>query len=117
VLTQRRQQGSIRKRGNSFRVLVYAGLDPLSGKRVYLDESTTDEAEAQRILNRLRAEVDAQRHARTNATLGYAIGEWLRVHELEDTTLEGYEMYVRRYIQPAQAEPAAGEPPVSRTGS
>jgi hypothetical protein len=43
---KRRQQGAIVKRGNSFRVLMYAGLDPLTGKRVYLDESTTDEAEA-----------------------------------------------------------------------
>ena len=28
----RRERGSIRKRGNSLQVLVYAGLDPLTGQ-------------------------------------------------------------------------------------
>jgi integrase len=104
-----RPRGSIRRRGKSLQVLVYAGLDPLTGKRVYLSESTTDEAEAQRILNRFRAHVDEQRHARTNATLRVAIEECLRVHEIEETTREGYESYVRRYINPA-----LGDEPVGR---
>ncbi|MGH3439511.1 MAG: hypothetical protein ACRDRN_24020 [Sciscionella sp.] len=42
---KRREQGTIRKRGNSLQVNVYAGLDPLAGKRLYLSASTTDEAE------------------------------------------------------------------------
>jgi integrase len=50
---KRRQRGSIRKRGNSLQVLVYAGRDPLTGRRMYLSDSTTNEAEAQRILTRL----------------------------------------------------------------
>ncbi|MFN2496325.1 MAG: site-specific integrase, partial [Pseudonocardiaceae bacterium] len=69
----RRQRGSIRRRGNSLQVLVYAGLDPLTGQRMYLSESTTDEAEARRILTRLRAEVESQQQARTRATLGTAL--------------------------------------------
>ncbi|HWE90839.1 MAG TPA: hypothetical protein VG317_15380 [Pseudonocardiaceae bacterium] len=84
----RRQRGSIRQRGNLYLVEVYAGIGPLTGRRHYLNGSTTDEAEAERILTRLLAQVDAQRHARTNATLRYAIEEWLRVHELEPTTRE-----------------------------
>jgi hypothetical protein len=48
----RRQRGHIRKRGGSFQVLVYAGLDPLTGKDHYLSESTRNEAEAQKILTR-----------------------------------------------------------------
>jgi hypothetical protein len=44
----RRQRGHIRKRGGSFQVLVYAGLDPLTGKDHYLSESTRNEAEAQK---------------------------------------------------------------------
>lgn len=68
-----RARGSIERRGNSFRVKVYAGIDPLTGKRLYLSESTTDEKEAQRILTRLRAQVDADRHAKTNGTLGVAV--------------------------------------------
>ena len=55
------QRGSIRRRGNSFQVMVYAWLDPLTGRRMYLTASTTDEVEVQRILTRLQAEVDVQR--------------------------------------------------------
>jgi integrase len=103
-----RSTGSIRRRGNSLQVNVYAGVDPLTGRRLYLSESTTDEAEAKRILNKFRAEVDEKRNAHTRALFRVAIEEWLTVHELEDTTREGYEMYARRYINPA-----LGDEPVS----
>ncbi|OZM72840.1 site-specific integrase [Amycolatopsis antarctica] len=96
------------RRGNSLRVKVYAGVDPLTGKRLYLTESTTDEAEAKRILNKFRAQVDEKRNARTRALFRVAIEEWLKVHELEETTRDGYEMYARRYINPA-----LGDEPVS----
>jgi hypothetical protein len=38
-----------------------------------------------------------------------AIEEWLKVHELEETTREGYEMYARKYINPA-----LGDEPISK---
>lgn len=56
-----RPRGTIRRHGNSLQVIVYAGLDPVTGKRMYLRGSTTDEAEAERILTRFRAQVDEQR--------------------------------------------------------
>jgi hypothetical protein len=68
----RRQRGTIRKRGNSLQVTVYAGLDPLTGKRMFLSESTTDAAEAERIRRRLVAQVDDQRGPKTSATFGRA---------------------------------------------
>jgi len=92
-------------------VLVYAGVDPLTGQRMYLSESTTDEAEARRILDRLRAQVDEQRHAKTRATFRAAMEAWLRVHEIEDTTRESYESYARLYVYPA-----FGDEPVGRIG-
>lgn len=52
---------------NSFQVNVYAGVVPMTGKRIYLSESTTDEMEAQRILNRLLVKVDKEQQARTKA--------------------------------------------------
>ena len=106
---KRRQRGAIRRRGNSLQVLVYAGLDPLTGRRMYLSDSTTDEAEAQRILTRLQAEVDAQRNARTRATLGAALDRWLRVHEAEESTLDGYRGYIRRNIKPALGDQPVGK--------
>lgn len=53
----------------------------VTGKWNCLTESATDEAEAQRILRRLSAEVDAQRGAQTKATLGTAVDSWLKIHE------------------------------------
>ena len=46
---------------------VYAGVDPLAGKRLYLTKSATDESEAKRIITKCRAQVDDQRSARTRA--------------------------------------------------
>jgi hypothetical protein len=87
---------------------VYAGIDPVTGRRRYLNGSTTDEAEAERILTRLLAQVDEERHARTNATLGYAIQEWLRDAELDEATRETYEMYTRVHINPILGTTHAG---------
>jgi integrase len=95
----RRPRGHIRKRGGSYQVLVYAGVDPLTGKDHYLTESTRDEAQAQKILTRLLGTVDEQRNPRTRATLGAALEAWLRTHEAEETTLDGYRGYVRRTIE------------------
>jgi integrase len=93
-------RGHIRRRGRSFQVLVFAGTDPLTGKPNYLTESTRDEAQAQKILTRLLAQVDEQRNPRTKATMGAALEAWLRTHEGEETTLDGYRGYVRRTIEP-----------------
>jgi integrase len=100
----RRPRGHIRKRGSSYQVLVYAGVDPLTGKDHYLTESTPDEAQAQKILTRLLATVDDHRNPRTKATLGAALEAWLRTHDAEATTLEGYHGYIRRTIEPALAD-------------
>lgn len=42
-------------------------------------------------------------------TLGYVIDEWLRTAEIEDSTREGYEGYIRRTIRPV-----LGSVPVSK---
>jgi len=107
--TARRQRGTIRKRGKSLQVTVYAGLDPLTGKRMFLSESTTDTAEAERIRKRLVAQVDDQRGPKTSATFGRALDAWLRTHEAEETTLDGYRGYVRRTIGAGARVGAAGE--------
>jgi site-specific recombinase XerD len=97
----RRQRGTIRRRGNSLQVTVYAGLDPLTGKRMFLSESTTEPAEAERIRRRLVAQVDDERGPKTNASFGVALNAWMRTHEAEATTLDGYRGYVQRTIEPA----------------
>ncbi|MGQ0482238.1 MAG: tyrosine-type recombinase/integrase [Pseudonocardia sp.] len=103
-----RQRGQIRQRGGSFLVSVYAGVDPLTGKRIYLNESASTQAAAKKLLTKLCAQVDEQRHARTRTPLSEALGSWLRTHEAEATTLDGYRGYIERTI-----EPALGSVPVS----
>ncbi|WP_252443964.1 tyrosine-type recombinase/integrase [Pseudonocardia humida] len=88
---------------------MYAGVDPLTGKDHYLTESTRSEADAQKILTRLLAQVDEHRNPRTRSTLSAVLEAWLRIHEAEASTLDGYRGYVRRTI-----EPALGAVPLSK---
>jgi len=60
-----RQRGRIEERGQSLRVVVYAGLDPVTGRRSYLRETingTNDAAwrKAENKLTELRARVIKQ---------------------------------------------------------
>jgi len=104
-----RARGHIRKRGNSYQVLMYAGIDPLTGKELRLTKSTTDEAKAKEILRRFRAQVDEQTHARTKATFRAAVDSWLRVHEIEEVTRATYEAYARLYLYPALGDEPVGK--------
>ncbi|KOV80096.1 tyrosine recombinase XerC [Nocardia sp. NRRL S-836] len=102
----RRTRGSIRVRGNSLQVRVFAGKDPVTNKDVYLTESVrgTDKAAyktADKVQTRLLAEVDAQQSASTTVTFSYAVDEWLRTSDLEDSTRDGYKGYIERTIRPA----------------
>jgi integrase len=82
-------------------VKVYAGLDPLTGRRLYLTGSSTNRREAEKIRTRLLADVDAKRNGSTRGTLTVAIDKWLTVHEVEAKTLEDYRGHIERVIRPA----------------
>lgn len=93
---------------------AYAGVDPVTGKRVYRSETVkgTDEKtykQAERRLTALMAEIDRQRGTPSVTTLGHVIDEWLRTVEIEDSTREGYEGYIRRTIRPV-----LGSVPISK---
>ncbi|GEL23832.1 site-specific integrase [Pseudonocardia sulfidoxydans NBRC 16205] len=105
----KRQRGTIRQRGSSYQVVVYAGQDPVTGKRLYLTDSAPDAREAERIRRRFVGQVDEQRNVRTRVTLGKALESWLRTHEAEESTLDGYRGYIRRTI-----EPALGDVPIGK---
>lgn len=89
-----------RQRGKSFQVVVFACHDAVTGERHYLSESTTDLAEAKRIRARFRTQVADHRNPRTQASFRHTMQEWLRVHEIEESTQQSYEMYLRRYLGP-----------------
>ncbi|MGH3839925.1 MAG: tyrosine-type recombinase/integrase [Pseudonocardiaceae bacterium] len=100
-----RVRGNIEIRGDSLRVRVFAGADPVTGKPVYLRETVrgVDEAArrtARRTLNRLVAQAEKARRPSSVVSLGHVIDEWLRVAEHEDSTRETYLGYIERIITP-----------------
>ncbi|MDP9241388.1 MAG: N-terminal phage integrase SAM-like domain-containing protein [Actinomycetota bacterium] len=104
-----RDRGLVRKRGNSFQVIVYAGVDPVTGKDNYLSESTLKEKDVEKIRTRLLAEVDRQRSVSTKANLGYVLDAWLAVHEVDPSTLLSYRRTVEKRIKPALGQVAAAK--------
>jgi integrase len=90
-----RSRGSIRQRGGSLQVRLFSGRDPVTGKDIYLTASIkgTDKAAQRKAKDKLaefRAQVINQRSASTSVTLSYALDEWLRVTEIEDSTRKTY---------------------------
>ncbi|WP_242189248.1 site-specific integrase [Saccharopolyspora soli] len=109
-----RQRGRIEERGKTLRVIVYAGTDPVTGKRAYLRETIngTDKAAqklAEKALNKLLAQVDGQRSAPSSVSLSYALAEWMRTSEIEDSTRHTYEGYINRSIVPALGDTAVNK--------
>jgi len=88
----------------SFRVKVYAGIDPVTGKERLLRQTCPDEAAAVAALGRLLSEADGGRFPDREATLGQALDKYLGVADLEVSTREAHEGYIRRTIGPVLGE-------------
>ena len=88
----------------SFRVSVYAGTDPVTGKPRRLKQTCPDEASAAAALGKLLAQADGDRFPDREATLGQALIKYLEVADLEVSTREAHEGYVRRTIGPVLGE-------------
>jgi integrase len=88
----------------ALRVSVYAGQNPVTKQRHYLREvvpaGPKSAAQAEKVRTRLLSEVDDQRNARTNATVGQLLDRYLDVLKIEDTTRAGYERLIRLHIRP-----------------
>jgi hypothetical protein len=87
-------------------VRLYAGVDPVTGKQVYLRatiDGTDDKVwrQAEDKLSEFRTQVLRQRSASSSVTLSYALDEWMRVSELEESTSNTYAGYITRTIVPA----------------
>ena len=69
-----------------------------------LKQTCPDEAAGAATLGRLLSEADGDRFPNRQATLGQALGKYLEVADLEVSTREAHEGYVRRTIGPVLGE-------------
>jgi integrase len=98
---RRRDRGSIGQLPSGrYRVRVYAGVDPLSGRQRYLVETAVSEREAERARTRLLNQVDERRQPRTNATVDQLLDRYFEVLHVEDSTRKAYVGYARGHIRP-----------------
>jgi integrase len=102
----RRQRGSIQVRPNgALRVRVYTGYDPVTGERHYLNETVQPgpkaEAEAERVRTRLLNQVDERRNPKTSSTVDQLLDRYLKVVDVDESTLKTYRGYIERHIRPA----------------
>ena len=100
-----RARGSVEELpSGGYRVRVYAGVDPVTGRDHYLRETVPAgpraDREAEKLRTRLVVEVDERRNPRTNATVGQLLDRHLEMAELDHSTLETYRGYVKKHIKP-----------------
>ncbi len=106
--SESRGRGLIEARAKTLRVIVYAGIDPVTGKRVYLRETIqgTNQAarkRAEKALTKLLNQVNEQNSTPSTPStvaLSHALAEWMRTSELEESTRNTYEGYIERTIRP-----------------
>jgi len=84
-----------------YRVRVYAGTDPLTGKEIRLKATAKTAERAQAELARLLEQASVGQQPETAATVGYLLDQYMAVADLDVSTREGYEGYIRRTIKPA----------------
>jgi hypothetical protein len=95
-------QGSIEPLRTGFRARVFAGRDPITGRKKYLRGETRRvrrDAEADR--DRLLAQVEADQHPDQHATIGVLLDRWTEVVDHELSTASTTAGYVRRTLNPA----------------
>src|SRR6266536_2296316 len=85
----------------SFRVSVYAGTDPLTGRQIRLRKTCKTERAAQIELGRLLEQASAGRQPETDATVAQLMDRYAEVADWDLSTRKANEVYIRRVIKPA----------------
>jgi hypothetical protein len=100
----------IKKRGNSWWVVVYTGRDPLTGKKRQKTGTAKTRAEARQLEARLIREAGTGQHrAAGNKTVAELLDAWRqwrpRKGEIAERTMLGYASLIEHKIIPALGEP------------
>jgi integrase len=88
----------------SLRVRVYGGKDPVTGKERRYLRTVKTEAQAAAELAKLLRDAEAERTPDDSATVGFLLDRYLDVADLEVSTREAHEGYIRRTIKPVLGE-------------
>jgi integrase len=109
-----RRRGRVRRLpSGSFQVTIYAGEDPLTGKRIDLSETVpagpNAAKRAEQVRARLLNQVDENRNARTAATVNQLMDRYLEVLDVDRTTRRSYEGYIRLHIRPLLGDLPVGK--------
>jgi integrase len=87
----------------SFRVSVYAGVDPFTRQQIRLRSTVKDELQAQIELGRLLKEASEGRTPETGATVAMLMDEYAPIAEWGVSTRQTNEGFIRRTINPPWA--------------
>jgi integrase len=93
----------------AFRVRVYAGTDPVTGKQRRLRETCPDEAAATAALGTMLRQAQSHQVPNRDVTFGVVLDKYLEVTDLAESTLATHESYIRRVIRPVLGEVRARE--------
>jgi integrase len=96
----------IKKRGNHWWVVVYAGRDPLTGRKRQKTGTTATKAQARQLEARLVTEIGAGRHGgAAGKTVGELLEAWFEwrpsVRPISPNTLANYRRYADQKLLPA----------------
>lgn len=100
---QGRLPPGIYRRGQGYRVIVYAGRDPTTRRKRQVSASAPTLAEAKTLRARLQLEVGGGHHQAGSLTVADLMGRWLEQLARGDTSpssVAAAEVHARRYILP-----------------
>jgi integrase len=85
----------------SYRVIVYAGTDPLTGRRLRFRQTVKTEEQAHILLGKMLELVAEGKQPETGVTVAELLRQYMMVAQLDRSTRQTYEGYIRRTIAPA----------------
>ena len=97
----------------SLRVKVYAGVDPVSKKPLYLTDVIPAGPDAPKLAEKAKTkllnQVDERRNPKTRATVNQLLDRYFELLKVEERTLEDYKSLARNHIRPL-----IGDQPIGR---
>lgn len=111
---RQRSRGAIDQlRSGALRVRVYAGTDPVTGRRRDLVEvippGPKASRQAEEARTRLLSQVDEQRQPRTNSTVNQLLDQHFEMSTWERSTRETYAGYATKHIRPLLGHVQVGD--------